>query len=105
MGRRHINFGGGRRIRIVAECVNAVESFRHMKYSTKFGECLSLYLEHTKPLARSGFAFGRKTNKTGKVLRQQIKQLPMIGCPTDWRKAYENSIYCIEHYAGETLTT
>ena len=35
-------FWGGRGIRIVAESVSAVESFRHMKYAPKFGECRSL---------------------------------------------------------------
>ena len=52
-----------------------------------------------------GFACGRRTIKTGKVLWQQIKHLPTMGYGTDMLKAYENFIPHAKHYAGKTFTT
>ncbi|MGB0483952.1 MAG: IS1 family transposase [bacterium] len=52
-----------------------------------------------------GFACGRRTIKTGKVLWQQIKHLPTMGYGTDMLKSYENFIPHAKHYAGKTFTT
>ena len=52
-----------------------------------------------------GFACGRRTIKTGKVLWQQIKHLPTMGYGTDMLKAYENFILHAKHYASKTFTT
>ena len=52
-----------------------------------------------------GFACGRRTIKTGKVLWQQIKHLPTMGYRTDMLKAYENFIPHAKHYAGKTFIT
>ena len=51
-----------------------------------------------------GFACGRRTIKTGKVLWQQIKHLPTMGYGTDMLKAYENFIPHAKHYASKTFT-
>jgi insertion element IS1 protein InsB len=52
-----------------------------------------------------GFAFGRWTIKTSKVLGQQIKYLPTMGYGTDMLKSYENFIPHAKHYTGKTFTT
>ena len=52
-----------------------------------------------------GFACGRRTIKTGKVLWQQIKHLPTMGDVKDLLKSYEDSIPHAKHYAGKTFTT
>ena len=52
-----------------------------------------------------GFACGRRTIKTGKVLWQQIKHLPTMGYGTDTMKSYENFIPRAKHCAGKTFTT
>ena len=52
-----------------------------------------------------GFACGRRTIKTGKVLWQQIKHLPTVGYGTDMLKSYENFISQAKHYAEKTFTT
>ena len=52
-----------------------------------------------------GFACGRRTIKTGKVLWQQIKHLTTMGDGTDMLKAYENFIPHAKHYAAKTFTT
>ena len=52
-----------------------------------------------------GFACGRRTIKTGKVLWQQIKHLPTMGYGTDMLKSYENFIPHAKHYAAKTFTT
>jgi len=52
-----------------------------------------------------GFACGRRTIKTGKVLWQQIKHLPTMGYGTNMLKAYENFIPHAKHYAEKTFTT
>ena len=46
-----------------------------------------------------GFACGRRTINTGKVLWQQIKHLPTMGYGTDMLKSYENFIPHAKHYA------
>ena len=52
-----------------------------------------------------GFACGRRTIQTGKVLWQQVKHLPTMGDGTDLRKAYENLIPHAKHYVGKTFPT
>ena len=52
-----------------------------------------------------GFACGRRTIKTGKVLWQQIKHLLNMGYGTDMLKSYENFIPHAKHYEGKTFTT
>jgi len=52
-----------------------------------------------------GFVCGRRTIKTAKALRQQIKHLPTVGYVTDMLKAYENFTPHAKHYAGKTFTT
>ena len=52
-----------------------------------------------------GFACGRRTIKTAKVLWQQIKHLPTVGYGTDMLKAYENFTPHAKHYASKTFTT
>ncbi|MDG2197857.1 MAG: IS1 family transposase [SAR324 cluster bacterium] len=52
-----------------------------------------------------GFVCGRRTIKTGRVLCEQIRQLPTIGDVTDLLKAYENFIPQAKHYTGKTFTT
>ena len=52
-----------------------------------------------------GFAFGRRTIKTVKVLWQQIQHLPTTGYGTDMLKSYENFIPHAKHYAGKIFTT
>ena len=52
-----------------------------------------------------GFACGRRTIQTGKVLWEQIKHLPAMGDGTDLLKAYENLIPHAKHYMGKTFPT
>ena len=52
-----------------------------------------------------GFACGRRTIKTGKILWRQIKHLPTMGYGTDMLKSYENFIPHAKHYASKTFTT
>ena len=52
-----------------------------------------------------GFACGRRTIKTVKVLWQLIKHLPTMGDDTDTLKSYENFIPHAKHCAGKTFTT
>ena len=52
-----------------------------------------------------GFACGRRTIKTGKVLWQQIKHRLTKADGTDILKAYENFIPHAKHYASKTFTT
>ena len=52
-----------------------------------------------------GFACGRRTIKTAKLLWQQIKHLPTMGDGTDMLKSYENFIPHAKHYASKTFTT
>ena len=52
-----------------------------------------------------GFACGRRTIKTGKVLWQQIKRLSTMGYGTDMLKPYETFIPQTKYQAGKTFTT
>jgi len=52
-----------------------------------------------------GFACGRRTIKTGRVLWQQIRHLPTMGYGTDMLKSYENFIPHAKHYAGKIFAT
>jgi len=52
-----------------------------------------------------GFACGRRTIKTAKLLWQQIKHLPKMGYGTEFLKAYKNLTPQAKHYAGKTFTT
>jgi insertion element IS1 protein InsB len=52
-----------------------------------------------------GFACGRRTITTAKLLWQQIKHLPTMGYGTDMLEAYENFIPYAKHSSGKNFTT